>query len=187
MCRVVAKAGVTLNNGLRLPEGVDVGIASHPIHHAENVHDNAAAYGAFRISKLREASAPSEVTSVKETEGNVIQDTANKDLLVEILENENLAMASTRETSLPFWHGGHDWPIGSFALTGSKLLTAQMMKTCDIKALPMRPPGRWVVDTGLPPLKATILIKRRKAATSGRDPGFSVVCLRRGVQGQYGW
>ena len=59
-----------------------------------------------------------------------------------------------------------DWitqsPGRFLAATEMKLLLAQILLNYDVEPLATRPENRWIADMMLPPMEATIKIKRRK-------------------------
>ena len=160
--QVVAPKGVTMNNGLYLPKGVHVGVASEPIHRDPNIYENANDYDAFRFSRPREAFISTKDTSSNEAKG--VMPLASENDMVEALKHKNLSMVTTSETFVKFGHGRHACPGRFFAATELKLLVAYMVLNYDIKTLTERPQGQWFIENTLPPMKATISVRRRKLA-----------------------
>ena len=143
--QVVAEEGLTMPDGSHLRKGANVGIASYFVRHDEKHFKNADQYDAFRFSRERE-----------ETNGPTEKGRA------EVLKNKNLSLVTTSETFLQFGYGRHSCPGRFFAAAELKLIVAHMVMNYDIKPLVERPKGKWFGDTILPPLKATVEIKRRK-------------------------
>jgi cytochrome P450 len=54
---VVDPNGVTMHDGLHLPQGTKVGTSTYSIHHDDHIYENAHVYDALRFSRAREESA----------------------------------------------------------------------------------------------------------------------------------
>ena len=170
--KVVGNEGITLEDGLHLNKGINIGLSAYSIHHDETIYDDAMAYDAFRFSRAREAFAESQgiptddlMTAEKPMPNGAA--TNKGDNLTEVLKHKNLSMVSTSETFLPFGHGRHACPGRFFAANELKLLIAYMVLNYEIKPLAVRPKNIWLADTVLPPMKATIQVRRRKAEDTG--------------------
>jgi len=135
---VVDPNGVTMENGLHLPRGTVVGSTAYSIHHDNHFYENAMKFDAFRFSRAREGSSS-------------------------VLDGKNQSIVTTSETFLSFGHGRHACPGRFFAASELKLLLAYVIMNYDVKPLPSRPPNANLAGTILPPMKATIEVKRRKA------------------------
>jgi len=61
-----------------------------------------------------------------------------------------------------FGHGRHACPGRFFAATEMKLLLAYIIMNYDIKPLATRPQKKLIAGSIIPPLKATISVRRRK-------------------------
>jgi len=149
---VVDPKGVTMNDGLHLSQGTRIGTSTYSIHHDNSVYENASTYDAFRFSRVRARAAKSS-----ETHGAL-----NKEDLAKVLEAKNLSTVTTSDTFLSFGHGRHACPGRFFAATEMKLLLAYIILNYDVKPFDTRPANIFLAGSILPPMKATISIKRRK-------------------------
>ena len=165
---VVAKDGVTMQNGLHLPHGSILGTSAYSVQMDPAIYEHAEDYDAFRFSRPREAFANRQVSSDEDAQAqkSPTGEAAREDLS-ELLKHKNLSMVTTGDTFLSFGHGRHACPGRFFAANELKLLLAYMALNYDIKPIAVRPPQKWMGDTVLPPMKATISIKRRKLASVG--------------------
>jgi cytochrome P450 len=174
--KVISDGGVTLEDGLHLGKGTNIGLSAYSVHHDETIFEDPMTYDAFRFSRPREAFATSQDIPI----GDLIADetplangtatataTEKGENLTEVLKHKNLSMASTSETFLAFGHGRHACPGRFFAANELKLLIAYMVLNYDVKPLPVRPRNTWLGETVLPPMKATVQIRRRKTEVSG--------------------
>ncbi|KAL2065895.1 hypothetical protein VTL71DRAFT_3565 [Oculimacula yallundae] len=146
---VVDPKGVTMNDGLHLPHGTRIGTSTYSIHHDNNVYENAKTYDAFRFSRVRAGAAKSNGA-------------LNKEDLAKVLEAKNLSTVTTSDTFLSFGHGRHACPGRFFAATEMKLLLAHIILNYDVKPFEARPANSYIAGTILPPMKATIAVRRRK-------------------------
>jgi cytochrome P450 len=152
---VVDPKGVTLVDGLHLPQGTRLGTATYSIHRDNAIYPNADKYDAFRFSRAREES----LASIEEA--GVTNELGRKDFS-KVLESKNLSIVTTSETFLSFGHGRHACPGRFFAAAEMKLLLAYIIMNYDVKPFETRPPNVFMSGTILPPMKAGICVKRRK-------------------------
>lgn len=86
ICKLVMRpGGITLPNGVHIPQGVKVGVSQYSIHHDEDVYQNALAFDAFRFSR-------------SENEEN---------------SDKRPAIVRTSPTFMAFSHGPHAWYVSS--------------------------------------------------------------------------
>jgi len=149
---VVDPKGVTMSDGLHLPQGTRIGTSTYSIHHDNNVYENAKTYDAFRFSRVRAGAAKSSTAN----------GAMNKEYLAKVLEAKNLSTVTTSDTFLSFGHGRHACPGRFFAATEMKLLLAYIIMNYDVKPFEKRPENTFLAGSILPPMKATISVKRRK-------------------------
>lgn len=142
MGRIVEQAGgVTLSDGLHLPQGTRIGTSTYSIHHDNAVYTNAMTYDALRFSRARECA-----------------DT--------VLDGKNLSTVTTSDTFLAFGHGRSACPGRFFAATEMKLLLAYILVTYDVQVLAERPPNVFMGGNIIPPTKEKISVRRRKVCAS---------------------
>ncbi|KAI9797225.1 MAG: hypothetical protein M1835_001581 [Candelina submexicana] len=145
---IVAKEGLTMEDGVFLPQGTKVGTALYSIHRDESFYTNANKYDAFRFSRpLEEAKQDLSVIEAAPALGDMPQ---------------NAPLTQTSDTFLEFGHGRHACPGRFFASVQLKLLIASLVLNYDVKPLATRPENTWIADYGFPPRKATLQVRRRK-------------------------
>ena len=104
--RVKAPDGITLENGVWVPNGATVGVAQRAIHFDEHFYERASEFDAFRFSRSNELLSKGgkpEETAVETEKGDAI---AKK-----LLRNEDLVTTSPQ--FLAFGHGAHAWSVRS--------------------------------------------------------------------------
>jgi cytochrome P450 len=151
---IVAPKGVTMNNGMHLPQGTRLATATFSIHHDNSVYEHALTYDAFRFSRVRETALCS---------GHVATGGASKEGLAKVLESKNLSTVTTSDTFLSFGHGRHACPGRFFAAMEMKLLVGYIVMNYDVEPMAVRPPSMFMGGTVLPPMKAKISVRRRAA------------------------
>ncbi|KAE8444351.1 hypothetical protein EG329_000661 [Mollisiaceae sp. DMI_Dod_QoI] len=155
---VVKPEGVTMQDGQHLPRGTRISTATYSIHHDDRMYHNPEIYDPFRFSRIREVTENSkaQANGTEATNGGVQKD------FTKLLESKNLAMVTTSDTFLAFGHGKHACPGRFFAATEMKLLLAYIILNYEVKTFDSRPPNIFIGESILPPMKATISVKRRK-------------------------
>jgi cytochrome P450 len=145
---VVSPGGVKMQDGLHLPQGTRVGTCTYSIHRDGDIYDDPENYDPFRFSRIREN--PKTHVNIE----------SQKDL-TKVLEAKNLSMVTTSDTFLAFGHGRHGCPGRFFAAMNMKLLLAYIILNYDIEPLESRPSNGAMGGSILPPMRATISVKRR--------------------------
>jgi cytochrome P450 len=185
---VVDPKGVTMSDGLHLPQGTRLSTPVWAIHHDDGIYEDARTYDAFRFSRAREEflAASNERSPLRELSDGEMNGHAksNRDLkhedgavngypksngtayqeknLDKVLESKNLATVTTSDTFLSFGHGRNACPGRFFAATEMKLLLAYIVLNYDIKPMETRPPNEFMGGSVLPPMKARFWVRRRK-------------------------
>lgn len=134
---VVAKDGVTTPSGVKLPRGVSVVVPSYPVLQDNDVYPDAQTFKPFRFAEQR------------------------RDESVEYVKRAAKAFASTSPEYLAFGHGRNACPGRFFAANELKLMLAHLVLHYDIEIQDGRPRNTWFGLNRVPPLKATIRIKKR--------------------------
>ncbi|KAM0256202.1 hypothetical protein ACHAPA_012249 [Fusarium lateritium] len=145
---VVAKEGITNPaEGWHAAYGSLLMLSATPVHHDEDLYQNAHEYDAFRYSRIRQSYdlKPNEEKSEDET-----------------VKMMNLSMVSTSDKHLAFGHGRHACPGRFFVAHELKIILAYMTQRYHIKPLEARPKPQWIGQTIIPPLKTMMEVKRRK-------------------------
>lgn len=135
---VVAPEGLTTPSGVHLPLGTQVSVPAYSIMRDEAVYSNANTYVPFRFSEQRNEQGLGYVRRAR------------------------CALPTTNTDFLVFGHGKHACPGRFFAAAELKVILAHALLHYDFEMLPVRPEGRWYGVTKLPPLTATIRVKRRE-------------------------
>ena len=151
--KVMSDEGVVNDaEGWRAPKGAVIGLDVHNIQHDPEIYPDPETYDAFRFSRIKE-------------EGT--HNTANDDVQddVENLKLKNTGLITTSDAFFPFGHGRHACPGRFFVALELKMLLAYMVMNYEIEPLATRPPNKWFGQNNLPPMKATIRVRRRKCAT----------------------
>lgn len=84
-------------------------------------------------------------------------------------DKDAASIVTTSETYLAFGHGRHACPGRFFAAVELKMLLAYILTYYDIKPLASRPPNFVFGGTTLPPMQATIQVRRRKVSASAKN------------------
>ncbi|KAI1148836.1 putative cytochrome P450 [Nemania diffusa] len=140
---VVAKEGLMTPAGVHLPNGTKVSVPAYCIMRDEMTYSGGETFNPFRFSDQRKATG-----GVK---GDHVQLARN-------------ALPTTSPDFLVFGLGKHACPGRFFAAAELKLILAHALLHYDFEVLPKKPEGSWVGITRLPPLTATIKVKKRKAS-----------------------
>ncbi|KAK0742392.1 cytochrome P450 [Apiosordaria backusii] len=145
--KVIAPEGVTNpTEGWHAPEGSFLMLDLAGVHHDPETFPEPGKYDAFRFLKIREQLDP------KNPE--------------EAMKIKRLGMVTTSPEHLTFSHGRHACPGRFFVAHELKMILAYLLNNYDIKHIEKRPVPDWAGATVIPPIKATIEVKRRKAAES---------------------
>ena len=136
--KVIAKEGVTTEDGIHLPCGTFLSVLSNAPQTDEEYFEDPDSFDPFRFSRLREESK----------EGN-----------------DMLAFVSLSATNLAFGSGKHACP-GRFLLDFEmKMLVAYLITNYDIELAPehknVRPKAPWIVEATFPPMQAKVRVRRR--------------------------
>ncbi|KAI8948536.1 putative cytochrome P450 [Xylaria longipes] len=141
---VVAEEGLMTPTGVHLPKGTKVSVSAYCIMRDEAAYAGSETFTPFRFSDQRSRARPTE---------------GGKSDYIRVARN---ALPTTNPDFLVFGHGKHACPGRFFAAAELKLIIAHALLHYDFEMLPKKPEGSWVGITKLPPLTATIKVKRRK-------------------------
>ncbi|KAI0132893.1 cytochrome P450 [Xylariales sp. AK1849] len=135
---VVGRDGFTTRSGLRIPKGNIVAVPGKNIAKDEKCYPNADTYKPFRFAEKR------------------------ADEEVEYVKRARQAAPTTSPEFLPFGHGKHACPGRFFAASELKLILGYMVMNYDIEMLDERPADIYAGPARLPPMAATVRVRRRK-------------------------
>jgi cytochrome P450 len=173
--KVMVPEGVTAPNGTFCPYGSCVAVATSGVHHDPEVYSEATRYDPFRFSSQREASptfseAKNEEKDSSETatlgaklgHRHTPSNTSTTSNTEDYIKRANLSFVSTSPIYQAFGHGKHACPGRFFAANELKLLLAYMVINYEFQYLETRPPSKWMGASVLPPMTATVKIRRRQ-------------------------
>ncbi|KJZ76954.1 hypothetical protein HIM_03831 [Hirsutella minnesotensis 3608] len=163
----LVERAVVAPEGLRHPDfdwtlsrGLFVTVNLDGTHHDEQLYPNARAYDPLRFSRIREAEGRQPPDDDDETAARLGE--AEEDLKAA----RALGMVTTSDQHLAFGHGRHACPGRFFVAHELKLIMAHLLLHYDMQSLSSRPEPRWLGATIIPPLGASINIRRKKVPQS---------------------
>ena len=134
--------------GWRAERGAYIGLDVHSVQHDGEVYPQPETYDAFRFSRSREAQ--------EEERGKERGDE------VDGLKMKNVGVITTSDSFLPFGHGRHACPGRFFVALELKMVLAYIVLNYEIAPLETRPPSKSIGGVNLPPMKASIRVRRRE-------------------------
>ncbi|KAK3377508.1 cytochrome P450 [Podospora didyma] len=143
--RVMAKDGITAPSGVRLPYGMDISVPGYTVFKDNVLYPDADQFQPFRFSQQR------------------------RDLMERsesYLKSAGKAWATTSNEYIAFGHGRNACPGRFFASSELKLMLAHIVMNYDFEMQETRPKNLWFGINRVPPMKATIRVKKRVAASS---------------------
>lgn len=139
---VVAPEGVDTPTGLHLPQGTRIAMQSYPVFHDADIYPDPYTFKPFRFAAKRAGGdSTGEPTSY--------------------VEKARQAWATTSSEYTAFGHGRHACPGRFFASSELKLMLANVILHYDFKLQEKRPDNVWFGMNRIPPMKASIWVKRR--------------------------
>ncbi|KAK6204161.1 hypothetical protein LQW54_008395 [Pestalotiopsis sp. IQ-011] len=143
---VVAPGGVKTPSGLHLPPGSRLCVQSYPVFHDPEIYPDPYTFKPFRFAEKRDGGAGG-------TESTYV-------------EKARQAWATTSSEYPAFGHGRHACPGRFFASSELKLMLANIILQYDFKLQEKRPDNVWFGMNRIPPMKATISVRRRSVEKS---------------------
>ena len=134
--------------GWRAPQGALLGMDMHSVQHDPEIYSDPNTYDPFRFSRVRETSDALNVHSKVNGTGS-----------------GTTGLITTSDIFLPFSHGRHACPGRFFVASEMKLILAYIAMNYEIEPLNSRPPNTWFGQSMIPPMKATIRVRRREGMT----------------------
>ncbi|OTB07778.1 hypothetical protein M426DRAFT_317673 [Hypoxylon sp. CI-4A] len=162
---VVAKDGIVTPDGVRVPKGAVVCAPSYPVFHDPAVYPEPEVFKPFRFAEKRTTTttAAADPKTEEEENGGEKKKKKKKESYV---QRARQAFATTSPEYLAFGHGRHACPGRFFASSELKLMLAYIIANYDIQIQDKRPENFWFGMNRIPPMKATIKIRRRKTAAT---------------------
>ncbi|KAI1765975.1 cytochrome P450 [Hypoxylon sp. FL1150] len=158
--KVVKKGGIVTPSGVRVPQGAVMCAPSYPVFHNPELYPDPYEFKPFRFAEKRAAPA---ATGGEDKEGEGGKGDKNKEQ-DSYVQRARQAFATTSPEFTAFGHGRHACPGRFFASSELKLMLAYIIMNYDIEQLEQRPSNFWFGMNRLPPMKATIRVRRRKMA-----------------------
>lgn len=140
---VLAPEGLTTPDGLHIAQGNTVYVPGYALHHDPEIYPDPDEFRPFRFSEIRQQQNPS-------SEGD------------EFLKRARQQWATTTKDYLAFGHGRDACPGRFFAATELKLMLAHIIMAYDFEMLESRPRNTWLGLNRVPPMAATIRVRRRE-------------------------
>jgi len=135
---VTADAGVTTPDGVHIPRGCMTVVPGYTLHMSGDVYEDPKEFRPFRFSEKRADSS------------------------TEYLARARQQWATTTNEYVAFGHGKYACPGRFFAAAELKLMLAHIIMEYDFEMQQSRPPNVWYAISRVPPMKATIRVKRRE-------------------------
>lgn len=130
--------GLTTPSGLHIPAGTAVCSPAYASMHDEAIYEDAEAFKPFRFAERRR----------DEEEGSYVK-------------KARQAWATISPEFMAFGLGRHACPGRFFAASELKLMLAYVLMNYDFEMLDTRPENVWLGMNRLPPMKATLRVRRR--------------------------
>ncbi|KAH8881357.1 cytochrome P450 [Thozetella sp. PMI_491] len=146
--KVIAEEGITHpQEKWHVPNGSLLMLNLSYLHHDPELYEEPGNYDAWRFSRIREEydSRPPEQKDSEEG-----------------LRVKKLGMVTTSDKHMAFGHGRHACPGRFFVAHELKMILAYLLTNYEVKQIPERPQPQWIGQTIIPPLAATMELKRRK-------------------------
>ncbi|KAF1808680.1 cytochrome P450 [Eremomyces bilateralis CBS 781.70] len=142
--KVIKKDGVRHPGGWVAPYGAVLAVDGHSIHHDPSIQgENAGEFDALRFHRSTE---PIE---------------QRDNALDKVLKRRQVGMVTTSDSFLAFGHGRHACPGRFFVAYELKLLLAYIAMHYEMEPPTERPKNTWFGTSVLPPMDATIRVRRR--------------------------
>ncbi|KAI1462366.1 cytochrome P450 [Annulohypoxylon moriforme] len=145
---VVRKGGIDTPDGVHIPYGTVVCAPSYPVFHDPAVYPEPLEFKPFRFAEKRAVDHGAEKGEKEST----------------YVQRARLAFATTSPEYCAFGHGRHACPGRFFAASELKLMLAYIILNYDIQIQEKRPENFWFGMNRIPPMKATIKVRRRKGS-----------------------
>ncbi|KAI1496764.1 ent-kaurene oxidase [Biscogniauxia marginata] len=158
---VVNPAGVTTPSGVHLPRGTVVCAPSYPVLHDPAVYPDPETFRPFRFSEKRAAAGDKGGEESGSGGGSGGGES--------YVQRARQAFATTSPEFMAFGHGRHACPGRFFASAELRLMLAYLVMNYDFEIQDERPRNIWFGASRLPPMRATIRVRRRRDGGGGVD------------------
>ncbi|XXG99759.1 L-threo-3-deoxy-hexylosonate aldolase [Hypoxylon texense] len=164
--KVVKEGGITTPSGVRVPKGVVLCAPAYPVFHDPEKYPEPYEFRPFRFAEKRAVPTTTTTTAGDNSNGGDgdgekggKKDNNNGSSYV---QRARQAFATTSPEYAAFGHGRHACPGRFFAASELKLMLAYLVTHYDIERLDRRPANFWFGMNRIPPMKATIRVRRRR-------------------------
>ncbi|CZT52285.1 uncharacterized protein RSE6_13584 [Rhynchosporium secalis] len=158
---VVHPEGLVLPDGTQVPRGSWLGVPVLGLHMDDRFYPNARTYDPFRFARLKAERAKEEKDIETRLNSNSPDRPQTATSRTRSYANE-LSAGQPTATYLGFGYGRHACPGRWFAVQVLKIMMAYMILNYDIEHDNPRPQTRVIGDAALPPISATIRVRRRR-------------------------
>ncbi|KAI2621684.1 cytochrome P450 [Hypoxylon sp. NC1633] len=163
---VVREGGVLTPGGVRVPRGAVVCTPSYPVFHDPEVYPDPYDFKPFRFAEKRAAGPCAAEGQNGNGNGNGVMkgEEKEKSSSSSYVQRARQAFATTSHDYLAFGHGRHACPGRFFAASELKLMLAYIVMNYDFdfETSRGRPENFWFGMNRIPPMKATIRVRRRR-------------------------
>jgi len=135
---VAAKDGITTPSGVHLPRGTSISVPTYTVLHDNDIFPDAWEYKPFRFAELRHEDG------------------------VQYVKRARNAFSATSNDYLVWGHGKGACIGRFFAANNLKIILGYVIMHYDFELLACRPRNMWVGFYRIPPMKATIRVRRRE-------------------------
>lgn len=157
---VVAREGVLTPSGVRVAPGNTLCGPAYPVFHDAEVYADPEEFKPFRFAEMR----AEEDDCANGDGGKAGGGGGGGEAYV---KKARQAFATTSPEYVAFGHGRHACPGRFFASSELKLMLAYLIMHYDFEPQPSRPENVWFGLTRIPPMQATIRVKRREGVDFG--------------------
>ncbi|KAF9779922.1 hypothetical protein IL306_001092 [Fusarium sp. DS 682] len=133
---VVAEKGVTFPSGTHVPKGLRIAVPGYSVLQDSEIYPEPKAYKPLRFYESRQNDADEYVKSARN------------------------ALPTATQHFLAWGLGRNACPGRFFASNEIKMLIAYILLNYDIEHLPERPRNTWIAQNRIPPMKATLRIRK---------------------------
>jgi cytochrome P450 len=135
---VAAKDGITTPSGVHLPRGTTISVPTYTVLHDNSIFPDAHEYKPFRFAELRHEDG------------------------IQYTKRARNAFSATSNDYLVWGHGKGACIGRFFAANNLKIILGHAIMHYDFELLGSRPRNMWVGFYRIPPMKATIRVRRRE-------------------------
>ncbi|KAM6506353.1 hypothetical protein FSOLCH5_013340 [Fusarium solani] len=160
---VVSEEGMTTPSAVHIPKGCGVNTHSYAVLHDPEVYPDAQQFQPFRFTERREDESVERHLHPSHQWIGIAIDPSNQRISTNRARN---AFPTTSNEYLVFGHGRNACPGRFFAANMLKLMLGYLVMNYDFEMQESRPKNMWIGVNRVPPMQATIKVRRREKAWS---------------------